>query len=39
MLWVLKSVKLPICEGIEATPSYYFSTNACTRIVRATNLG
>ena len=32
-LWVLKDAKVPICEGIEVTPSYYLGTNACTCIV------
>ena len=31
-LWVVKSVKVLICEGIEATPIYYLGTNACTCI-------
>ena len=39
MLWVLKSAKVPICEGIEATPIYYFGTNASTRIACAANFG
>ena len=30
MLWVLKSAKMSICEGIKAMPIYYFSRNACT---------
>ena len=34
-LWVLIGAKVPICEGIEATPIYYFDTNACTRIAHA----
>ena len=29
---MLESAKVAICEGIEATPIYYFGTNACTCI-------